>query len=144
MAFTEADRVQIRKYLGYPQIWLQADPRLEAAVQNIQSISDGGTRPNPSPSAAETDAKAEITILQNIDAAITNLATFKGGYGVDEVKVDAAREDARLRAVGRMHSSRLAHMFDTEVQKDVWSAGGDDDFRAPGMRPGPFGGRIGY
>lgn len=145
MAFTETDRVAIRGYLGYPQIWLQADPRLESAMTNIQSISDGGTRPNPSPSAAEVAAKALVTNLQAIDASLLNLSTFNGGTVVDEVQADFAREDLRLRQMGRMFCSRLADIFDTQVAKDVFSASPPaDEFRGPGMRPGPFGGRIGY
>lgn len=147
MAFAESDRVQIRKYLGYPQIWLQADPRLESAITNIQSVNDTppGTRPDGPPSSAEVEAKATITSLQAVDAAIAALRGLMGGTTVDEVKVDAFREDIRLRTEGRMYVARLAHMFDTEPQQDVYSsASSGDDFRGRGMSRGPFGGRIGY
>jgi hypothetical protein len=146
MAFAESDRVQIRLYLGYPQIWLQADPRLENAITNIQAVSDGGTRPNPSPSAAEVQAKALVTQLQNVDAALTNLQTFVGtteANGPGGAKIDAAREDARLRATGRMLVNRLAGIFDTVPGRDVFSSVSEDEF-SRGMRPGPFGGRGGY
>jgi hypothetical protein len=145
MAFIETDRVQVRKYLGYPQIWLQADPRLEAAMSNIQSVSDGGTRPNPSPSAAEVEAKAVLATLQALDASLLTLSQLSSATQVGKIRVDAAREDLRLRGVGRMHCSRLADMFDTQVAKDVFSASPPSDgFYGPGMPPGPFGGRAGY
>lgn len=145
MAFAESDRVQIRLYLGYPQIWLQADPRLESAITNIQSISDGGTRPNPSPSAAEVQALSLVTQLQGVDTALTAL---NGLVGVTEAtgdaKLDTAREDARLRAAGRMLVNRLSAIFDTVPGRDVFSVAPEDGGGRPGMRPGPFGGRSGY
>ena len=144
MAFAEADRVQIRRYLGYPQIWLQADPRLENAITNIQSLSDGGTRPNPSPSAAETQAKAFVTSLLGVDASLATLATFMGATRADEASLDAAREQARLFAIGRDYIKQLAAMFDTQPGPGAPYDAGADGSSGPGMAPGPFGGRRGY
>lgn len=95
MAWTEADRVQIRGYLGYSSQFLQADPRLENAMTNAQAIADGGTRPNPSPSAAETQVRLIIANLQSIDTFMLNLGQFAGATKVDggEAMIDAARED---------------------------------------------------
>lgn len=148
MAWTEADRVQVRMFLGYSDQFLQADPRLENALTNVQCISDGGTRPNPSPSAAEAQARAILTNLQSIDTFMLNLGQFAGATSVDagDAKVDAAREDARLRALGRMYVHRLARVFDTLPISDIYSTApeGDEWRRRAAYGPFPFGGRVGY
>lgn len=149
MAFSEQDRVAIRTYLGYPQIWLQADPRLEQAVSNIQAIADGGTRPNQpngqGPSFAEMAARTLIQQLQQVDQSLLNLSSLMGGNAVGKIQVDAAREDNRLRALGRMFVARLAHMFDTVPVNDVYTAlDPSEGFAGRGVALGPFGGRTGY
>lgn len=148
MAWAEADRVQIRMYLGYSDQFLQADPRLESAITNSQSLSDGGTRPNPSPSAAETQARAIIVLLQGIDTSLNNLANYAGAVAADGdvTKVDAARETARLQGLGRMYVHRLARIFDTLPITDIYGAAPDADEwrRRAAYAPFPFGGRIGY
>lgn len=35
MAFTDDDKYKIRKYLGYPQVYKQANPRLESALEVV-------------------------------------------------------------------------------------------------------------
>ena len=148
MAFTEADRVQIRGFLGYSSQFLQADPRLESAMTNAQSLSDGGTRPNPSPSAAENQVRVIIANLQSIDTSMMNLQQFAGVTKADkgEAFIDAAREDARLRALGRMWVHRLARLFDTLPISDIYSMApeGDEWRRRAAYGPFPFGGRVGY
>ena len=148
MSFNEADRVQIRAALGYSSQFLQADPRLENAISNAQSISDGGTRPNPSPSSAETQVRLLLSNLQSIDTFMLNLGQFAGATKVDggEATIDAAREDARLRALGRMYVHRLARLFDTLPISDIFSAApdGDEWRRRAAYGPFPFGGRVGY
>ena len=119
MAFTEADRVNIRIYLGFGSLFLQADSRLESAISAIQSVADGGTRPT---SDAETSLKAILTKLQAIDNNIDSLAVQQGATAVDEIKVDAARELARLRMVGRSYVNRMALMLDTFPRADVFSS----------------------
>lgn len=139
MAFLESDRVQFRYFLGWANIFLQADPRMEAAISTIQAVQDmqaaaafgydpgtvtpdpnavGGTRPD---SSAENQAKFVISQLIAVDAAIVNLATMQGAGQVGEIKVDPVREDRRLRNVGRMLVGRLAKMIDTQPRADVFS-----------------------
>jgi len=54
MAFTETQKVNIRFYLGYPDIYRQSNPRLENAIEIM------GTRP-------ETQLKVEV-LLAKLDA----------------------------------------------------------------------------
>lgn len=138
--FLESDRVQIRTYLGFSALWLQADPRLESAITNIQAVADGGTRPDTS---SEVQAKSLVTKLQGIDTAIDTLVIQQGATRVqNQVSLDSAREMIRLRSLGRQYVHRLARMFDTLPRADVYSMAPDD---APGgLVPLPFGGRSGY
>lgn len=125
MAFTESDRVQIRTYLGYAALWLQADPRLESAISNIQAITAvdpaavGGTRPD---SSSENQVRMLIQKLIQIDTNLDDLDDFKGAEKVDEGSVDSVREDLRLRRKGRMYVYRLAKILDTEPRADVFGA----------------------
>jgi hypothetical protein len=138
--FQESDRVQIRLYLGYSGTYLQADPRLESAIKNVQSIADGGTRPD---SSTETLVRGIISSLQNIDTQITILASQQGAGAVGSIRVDAARETARLRMVGRQYVHRLARVFDTQPHSDIFSSAPLDDGVSVGTMPGGFG-KTGY
>lgn len=46
--YSEADRVQIRRFLGASAIFIQAIPRIESAIRSTQSIADDGSRPDDS------------------------------------------------------------------------------------------------
>jgi hypothetical protein len=118
MAFLESDRVQIRQYLGFGALFLQLDNRLESAINSIQSIADGGTRPD---SSSEVALKAIVTKLQAVDSAIDALSVQQGAHEVDEIKLDSARETLRLRMVGRQYVGRLARMLDTAPRSDCFA-----------------------
>lgn len=135
--FVEADRVQIRQYLGYSDTYLQADPRLESAITNVQSIADGGTRPDNS---TELLVKSIVVKLQNIDLAIDRLDDQQGGVAVGTIRVDSARELGRLRMKGRMYAHRLARVFDTAVHFDAFGSQPPTDFTD---MPGGYG-KSGY
>lgn len=124
MAYTESDRVQIRNYLGFASLYLQADPRLESAITASQATSDtGGTRPDNS---TELFAKALVVKLQAIDTALDDMTGTFGATKVDEISVDTARETARLRMHGRMYVHRLARIFDTFPHSDIFSSAPPD------------------
>ena len=123
MAYIESDRVAIREYLGFSALFLQADPRLESAITISQAIVDGGTRPDNS---TELRAKAIIVSLQAIDQALNDMTGTYGATAVDEIKVDTARETARLRMHGRMYVHRLARIFDTFPRSDIFSSAPPD------------------
>jgi hypothetical protein len=57
VAFSELDRSYIRKALRFSAIFLQGDPRLETAITSLQSLADGGSRPD---STSENSVKALI------------------------------------------------------------------------------------
>lgn len=118
-AFTEAERVTIRGYLGYSGLWLQADPRLENAITVVQAIANGGTRPDDS---TEVAIRTLLTSLQTIDARLSDLWDQAHARGVDEVRVNPARGAAILRMEGRRLVHRLARHLDTQPRADVFSS----------------------
>lgn len=121
MAFTEADRVQIRKYLGFADLYQQIDSRLESAINAVQSVADGGTRPT---SDAENEVKGIIVELKDIDARVKALRDQQAATElVGEVRLDAARETHRLWSEGRVYVERLARIFDTKKRADAFGFG---------------------
>lgn len=108
MAFSEADRVEIRYYTGASSVFLQAWPALENAITAIQAELDGGTRPDNS---TELKVKAIITELQGIDSRRTTLRGRYDAGKVDEVGVDPVRAGAAARMDGRIAVGRLCRML---------------------------------
>ena len=104
MAFTEADRVEIRYYVGAAALFLQAWPALENAITSVQAESDGGTRPD---NTTELKVKAIITELQAIDVRRTTLRTRYEAGKVDELDVDPVRAGLAARMDGRIAVGRL-------------------------------------
>lgn len=133
--FQESDRVYLRHYLGYSGIWIQAEPRLENAIQAVQSISDGGSRPD---SSTETYIKAliygaaaqagppaipAVRGLLQIEFQISQMDTLFAATKADEVQVDAYRETARLRSEGRRLCAGIAGQLGMRgVRVDMFSA----------------------
>lgn len=134
VAFTEADRVEIRRYLGFGDLYLQQDPRLENAITSAQSTAiAGGTRPTDDAANAikgvlygyTTVNGRYIEGLQDIQADISQLARQQGALsagGDRGAKLDSAREHARLRMRGRELVHQLARMLDTYPRSDIFSA----------------------
>jgi hypothetical protein len=118
VAFSEADRVQIRLYLGFGSLYLQADPRLENAITALQSVTDGGTRPT---NDAELVAKGILTELADVDSRIKALRDQQAATEVvGELRLDAAREQQRLCTEGRRYVHRLSRMLDTFPRSDAF------------------------
>lgn len=104
MAFSEEDRVQIRLYVGASALFLQAWPALENAITTVQSIAEGGTRPDDS---TETLVKGLVTKLQAVDTRLEELQTEMEAGKVDELGVDPARATAVVKMNGRILVGRL-------------------------------------
>ena len=140
MAWAEADRVQIRMYIGYSATFQQADSRLESAITSVQATADGGTRPDNS---TELAIRGVIAQLQLTDQAIANLTPLYGASQLDEVSLDVARQDALLRKQARALVKRLCAFFDTRRYRDIYNPAEEYD-SGTGIVPLPFGGRSGY
>lgn len=148
MAYSELDRNYVRHYVGYGAIWLQAEPRLENAIQATQSVADGGGRPD---SSTENQIKAwiygasAVTGATVVPGGVTQNLTFSQpalmgllslesliqtpwqiSYVLEadnEGKVDPARGVALLRREGRRLCHGMARLLGMRgVRADVFSA----------------------
>lgn len=119
MAFSESDRVAIRRYLGFAAIFLQADPRLESAITAVQSIADGGSRPD---SSSETAIKGYLTDLASIEAKLKAAWDCLGLGQVNKIVVDPGRALLLLRSEGRRLVGYLADALSTRPVRDVFSS----------------------
>lgn len=149
MAFSEQDRVYIRRYLGFSAIFLQADPRLEAAVTAVQSETDGGSRPDAN---TENEIKGLIygTVAQGgnavtlgpaaqnvqfampathgliaIDQLLATMWPIAFAVNADggEARIDTYRAMIQLRTEGRRLVHRMAKMLATLPRSDVFASG---------------------
>lgn len=124
MAWTEADRVKIRSALGAGAVYLQQFPRLEAVITAVQSVADGGSRPDNS---TETAIRAN---LANIDTLNQRLSALWGQAQVGDAKgvsLDAARGAAMLRMEGRRQVHLIAAALSIRPLRDVFSSSALDD-----------------
>jgi hypothetical protein len=119
MAFSEADRVQIRRYLGFPAIYVTADPRLESAITAVQSVADGGSRPN---NTTELAVQGYLAKLATVETRIEDLFIQMQVGTVDEVEIDAPRGLLGLRSIGRQYVGHIADTFAMKPARDVFSA----------------------
>lgn len=115
MAFTEANRDQIRTYLGFPKLYISANPFLESAITAIQTVAEGGSQPDAS---IENAVLAALTQLNNIDGYISQIQQNIVNLAVTEVPVslsngatlkqDYARAIAILRREGTNTINEIA------------------------------------
>lgn len=146
--FSELDRSGIRWALGYSAIFLQADPSLENALTAVQSVADGGSRPDsneenfckgilygfaavvgtsgvvagPASTTGATYSTPARRGLYTLWATIDQLDQFQGALKVDsgEAEVDAVRERKRLISEGKRLVHALARKISTAVVTDIF------------------------
>lgn len=119
MAFAESDRVQIRRWLGRAALFLQADPELENAIESVQSIADGGSRPDNS---TELAIKGWLTELTTIESKIKALYDELDAHKVNELVIDPARAVMVFRSIGRTYIGHLSDALGVKPIRDVFSA----------------------
>lgn len=118
MAFTEAERVQIRRWLGFSALFTQAEPRLESAITAVQAANDGGSRPDNTTELAVRGYLADLAAIENqIRIRRDQVEADK----VDESRIDTARGNAILRQEGRLYVGYLADALSTRPRRDVFS-----------------------
>lgn len=120
MAFTDAEKVQIRRWMGGSFLFIAVDSRLESAIQTVEALTDGGA----------TEAYIRDTLLVQCAAIDTTLQGHQNKFlalDADEVKIDAVRAMGALRAEGRRYSQQLAHALGFNAPlRDAWAMGDPD------------------
>ena len=120
MSFNDAEKVQIRRWLGADFFYVYAQQRLEGAISTVEALPDGG----------ETENYIKNTLLTRLEATFQELVKLENklmALDADEVKVDPVRAVAAIKGIGRVYSQQLAHAFGLHaVFRDPWSAAPPD------------------
>jgi hypothetical protein len=136
MAFTTAQATQIRKYLGFPQLNLFRNTRLEDAILIV---------------GADVDASAEVVSilasLVTVEVGLTLSLSDAGLKRADEVEWypgtggSASPAISGWKAEGRRYCSRLSQLFGIELAGDAFGVGGyqGDGYMGVG---GQYGGGV--
>jgi hypothetical protein len=99
MAFTELQRVKIRRYLGAPAVYLTDEPLLENAMNAVELKPE-----------SEAEAIALLATLDALDAKLADVGCLKT-VQVGNIQMDAIRAQAYVRQVARTYAGRLAVLF---------------------------------
>lgn len=125
MAFTEAQKVKIRHYLGFPDVYRYANPRLESAMDVI------GERPDTKAMIEEIMAEVAAGLLALSPTNDSGLHTQAGLKKVDEIEffgdaksgtVSAASDS--MKTLVRENIGRLSIAFGVPVVHDIVGGGG--------------------
>jgi hypothetical protein len=112
MAFTEAEKVQIRKWLGWSDRFLQVDSALERAMQAVGDRVDSAT-----------EVRAVLAEIQTIKAEIVSARRRLKAHAVGTILLTGEGEIDTLRGVGMTLSKQLATMFGVETRTNPWFPG---------------------
>lgn len=128
MAFTEAQRVKIRFYLGWSARFHQFDSRLEQAMNAVDADGSGET---------ELQVEAVLTSLDAVTASLTAAHDRLKALAVGSIKLSGNGEINALRSEGRRHAGSLASTLGVEVRHDVFGSGRYRSFAThAGLVPG--------
>jgi hypothetical protein len=123
VAFTDAEKVQIRRWMGGTILFIDTDNRLDAAMTTVE----GDTA---------TEDYIRDTLLVQLAAADTTLRSLHTKFlalDADEVKIDAVRAMGAIRSEGRRLSTQLAQALGFVAPlKDAWTGADPDDRQALG------------
>lgn len=113
MALSEAQRVQIRHYLGWSERFHQTWPRLEQAMNAIDSLSDP---------AAQTNIETILTDLDTIEDALRTTHSRLKAMKVGSIVLPGDNEVRALNREGRRKAGQLASRLGVEVEHDVFGS----------------------
>lgn len=130
MAFMDAQKAQIRRYLGFPDVFRYANTRLESAMDVV-----GGR--------AEVQAQVEtdLAAIAAVESKLTEALTSAGIKKVDEVEFFEAGQRKALRDEGRRMCGRLSITMGVPLAADAFGDTGytGDSWMGPS---GQYGGMF--
>jgi len=114
MAFTDAQKAKIRRYLGYPDVFRYANTRLESAIEVIGGRAE-----------VQTLVEADLTALDAIDAKLSSAASSQGGIKrVDDIEFYQGQVVSQIQSDGRRIVGRLSITFGVPIEGDYFGSGG--------------------
>lgn len=108
MAFTGAERVQIRMYTGWGNRFTQYDDALERAMETLGNDPD-----------AQALVQSLLTELTRIDTAITAAESRLKASEVGSIALNPLEVD-QLRGRGRQFAARLCRAIGVEARGDAF------------------------
>ena len=114
MAFTDTQKAQIRRYLGYPDVFRYANTRLESAIDVIGARSEVQAM-------VESDLAALAAIETKLSGTVVNSAGVKR---VDEIEFFQSQALKDIRSEGRRICGRMSVTFGVPLASDVFGSGG--------------------
>lgn len=108
--WSSTEKAQLRAYLGNAAIFRQWNTALDNAILAVQSMSDGGSRPDDGDQLLIRVWMGKIASIETkIEALYCQLPIEAAGK--DNVRLDAARALVVLKSQGKMLIGRIAHSF---------------------------------
>lgn len=111
MAFTDAEKVKIRQYLGFSEAFHQINTRLESMMDDLA---------NRSPAAVD-EVRAILAKLATLDTQLDTSATSLEFKRAEDVEWNLGQWE-QLVARGRYLIQRLAIMFEVDPAADYFGA----------------------
>lgn len=118
MAFTEAERVKIRRYLGYSRRYVSSDPRLESAITTIQSTADGGSFPD---STSEAEIRTILAALATVETQLDECSAAAMALRDGDSEIDFGYRFQVARTRGRMLVGSLSDVLEISPIRDIFS-----------------------
>lgn len=109
MAFTNTEKAEIRKYLGWNARWVQFDSALERAFAFVDNQSTGGD------TSSEDQARTLLGKIQTIENEIDSSRSRFKANRVGPIELNRA-EVAQLIGRGESYIGQLARVFGVEVK----------------------------
>lgn len=122
MAFTETQKVQLRKWLGYPALHRQVNTWLESAIDVVGGMPE-----------SQLEVEAILAKLATVDPSIDDSMTSAGLKRAEDLEwYQGGAVMTGVARVGQMYCQRLSTIFAIPL--------GDDAFgQAPSGGPIPLG-----
>ena len=113
--YTDLQRMFLRQYMGYSQLFKSSNAIFENILDLIQSV------PAYDDGATFNQTIVLMTQLQQIDQLRLNNIQLGLATSVSaQVQFDAARNDAFLKGVGRNYIKQLAIIFSMQPARDYY------------------------
>lgn len=110
MAFTGAQRAQIRLFLGWPARYFQEESALEQSMNGVEN---------------EVDTYNEIVVIlariADIDSKVTSCYTRMKALKVGGIGLTGQLELGALRSEGMRVTSHLASILGIEIRNNYWT-----------------------
>lgn len=117
--FTDSQKNQIRRWLGYSRIYVQLYPKLENAMIAVQAISDGGSQPDDSAVLLIQGWLTNLNTLETQELSyVTQAQVFEAG--TDNVKIDVSHGIYNLRKIMKRYIGHISDTLSTKPFRDVF------------------------